>query len=369
MYDNEIKKLKNLKNKIIRSKNNQERLLLINDYFALDAVLTELGYEGEEYEFSNFNKYIERYNKGNIDHITEFLFNYPYIREINREVLRLYQENKFIDINKVDIKNIKEKEVLEFFKDFVASLGDDFYKLLKKLFDEKRIYLKNLDNAAGETFGVNYTDSSYVLINRDDALIRTLILAHEFGHCYHNMISSDTKNLFVLNPKVEIPSVFMEKLFLDALINEPYFKEYGLDYEELFNVSLIDKTKLDMLNYLLIDSGIVGVVADTSGYGLDYVNEFDLSKLINNSEDLKVLENYYPTLDYPLYNMPALISDNLIKMYKQDKKETLKLFKNYLATDYLYTYKEVLDTYLNDLSETGKSFQRTKEYQKKKYHL
>jgi len=114
-------------------------------------------------------------------------------------------------------------------------LGDDYLEMVEKSFKERWIdFPQNLGKSTGGFCSSPYQKGSYILLNWNNKMDETFVLAHELGHAGHFYFAGKHQNYFDNRPSlyfIEAPSTMNELLmgeYLKSQSNDLRFKRWVL---------------------------------------------------------------------------------------------------------------------------------------------
>src|SRR5690554_5746551 len=114
-------------------------------------------------------------------------------------------------------------------------LGDDYLEMVEKSFKERWIdFPQNLGKSTGGFCSTPYQKGSYILLNWNNKMDETFVLAHELGHAGHFYFAGKHQNYFDNRPSlyfIEAPSTMNELLmgeYLKSQSNDLRFKRWVL---------------------------------------------------------------------------------------------------------------------------------------------
>lgn len=355
------KMIEEVRNSLEREKSNSKRFLLSNLYVALYNLLNE---EEQNYENKFFNQ---------IDLILNEYEFYDFLRN-DAEIFSDFSLKTCDRYNKTDFKfyglypenKIKFDEARAIIFDILNDMGIDN---IEKLYDFDEIKYRNLENCEGvciNTFG--FFDGNIVLdekINKMVVFIKALF--HEIGHNYENLFMSSMSSIQQVDRYIycfiEVCSSFFERIALDYLIkNRIYLDDANRDlncyYCDLYDRLLFlgDITSRDDLEDAIYDEE--NILCTTNGFDkeLEFNGEIGLYKY-NYANDIK-------------YGYGALLGEYFFDIYREDKKEGLKIIKNFLSNQGLIDEREMLNSINfaeNDFSFLDNGLSDNTKYMRKRY--
>ncbi|MHA2366198.1 MAG: M3 family metallopeptidase [Candidatus Hodarchaeales archaeon] len=253
------------------------------------------------------------------------------------------------------------EEARDFILDTLSEFDDDFGKIAKRVFDENRVdAFPRLGKRNGAFCADNYANkSSFILLNFNGGFLDVLTLAHELGHAIHASLMYQTQkyyNTLITDVLAESASEFCslivaekmieivddessKRLLLFELISKmanlifvilgrTYFEENV--YQEIENGEFLDKHKFAEL-WNKTEKFVYGdslVFTENDGY-----------KIWTTAPQF-----YYPNFRY--YNYPYSFAELFVLIlyakYKEEGKEFIPKFKNFLRAGSSKTPKEIV---------------------------
>lgn len=369
-YEKEKKLLQQLKTAIRLERDLKRQILLISDFYNIVAYLNKLKVIDPMQEIGNLGVNIDHYyqqlEQEQIAYCDSFINNFDIINDITNKLMAIYQKYplKKIEVtycNPIDIKN-----GMELLYDFFASLGRDFYNLFLKINQEQRISFTSNIYEEGMTYNASYQNGEFIVLRKDSQDFDYEFLsslAHEIGHCYEFEFARGNKKIYPLYLLAEVSALFIQKLFDFYNLDNYDYREKALHsmsvgqsilYERcLSNDFLNHALNNDLVTALDYPTGIFDVISNekTLGY-INYLNS-------------NAIANFPPHLDNYLYVLSDIVANNFFRMYQLDKKEALRLFKQFLKNANTVPFKENMQKYGIDLNESEKIIKEIYVYQKK----
>ena len=204
--------LKEIINKLKSSKNEEERLILFNDYKMIKEVLELYSdFEIPEINSDEFADLLDKANKSKERITKEIYNNLDYLEELYNKLLETFEN--------IDIENLYENyddSNMNIFLDFFRNYGN-MQKLYTKMVSHNQIIV-NEEFGIASSMHIKSLDKHYIFLPESDNIIS---IPHEMGHIYQNsLIDAGTiSDNFI----VEFTSVLMEYTFLD------YYEKYNKD--------------------------------------------------------------------------------------------------------------------------------------------
>ena len=204
--------LKEIINKLKSSNNEEERLILFNDYKMIKEVLELYSdFEIPEINSDEFADLLDKANKSKERITKEIYNNLDYLEELYNKLLETFEN--------IDIENLYENyddSNMNIFLDFFRNYGN-MQELYTKMVSHNQIIV-NEEFGIASSMHIKSLDKHYIFLPETDNIIS---IPHEMGHIYQNsLIDAGTiSDNFI----VEFTSVLMEYTFLD------YYEKYNKD--------------------------------------------------------------------------------------------------------------------------------------------
>jgi len=188
-----------------------------------------------------------------------------------------------------------------------------------------------------------------------------MALAHEIGHCYNFHLNTQSNNFNFWSADCEVGSIFMEMIFNQFVDEYLYGKEYGirclLRRQSLFAEWLnFQRMIVENCEWAKVNgaNSFVGIV------NYKDMTDKDREMLINNKIELSDGEResgYFVicnNISQYRYMISNFIASYLYDIYLSDKKEGLRMLKDYLMLPPGVSLEERLSMY--DI--TGESYKK-----------
>ena len=204
--------LKEIINKLKSSNNEEERLVLFNDYKMIKEVLELYSdFEIPEINSDEYDDLLDKANKSKERITKEIYNNLDYLEELYNKLLETFEN--------IDIENLYENyddSNMNIFLDFFRNYGN-MQELYTKMVSHNQIIV-NEEFGIASSMHIKSLDKHYIFLPETDNIIS---IPHEMGHIYQNsLIDAGTiSDNFI----VEFTSVLMEYTFLD------YYEKYNKD--------------------------------------------------------------------------------------------------------------------------------------------
>ncbi len=275
---------------------------------------------------------------------------YEMVTQLNIETINTF------DLTEFD-KKISDEEAFTLVHDFYLGTDDKFRKLFSKYINEKYTTIKFskderlLDeyDCDGLNFFIDILMKNYILVRDKGGYAKSILLAHEIGHALAFLFHPKSLYTFQDTFLNELPSLFFELAFTDEVIR----KKSGIIGAEHL-ISVLENMTTD-IDYMLLHDTIL------EEWKLNnYKVNNDLYRNIKAKNGLcknVVLESIRTSItDEGGYVFSYIIALYLLKIYRQDKKEALKLLRIVLKMhqeDSLLVFNSVLP----DLNEVRTELQ------------
>jgi len=273
----------------------------------------------------------------------------------------LYPENKL---------NLKTSE--EIVSDIVTDIGfgaDDLYKRLK---DNNNILIKDQDKMGYCINGLGVDDSLIVVDGKIDKMVTYIwCLLHELGHAYENEFMSTMSSsqqicryYYIFS---EVLSSFFARVSLDYMINNRIYLD---DSERLLNAAYSDQ----IYSFLNLKFVIEACLDGKCAHNLSHYQICDHSCYDDFLKKEKRFEVYMDDTgnynDFITYGYGAMLAEYFFDIYKKDKKEGMKMLKNFLSNQALLDDETMLfniDLFNNDFEFLKKGISENHAYMRRKY--
>lgn len=353
-----LEKVKEIRKKLEKEKNNSKRYLLSNLYFTLFQQLSNEERKQEE-------KYLCQ-----MDLILADSCFYDFLKSDNELFQEFFSKcnKKFLenDFNCYELfpnNKLNLKEAKEISYQILDDINPDKLESYNRLYCFDKIHYCDLEAYLGKCCNTfNFLDSTVFLdknIDKQVEFICTFI--HELGHEYENIFMSNMSSLQQISRYsycfVEVMSSFLERIALDYLIKNKIYED---DAQRNINLKYYD------LNYRL------ECLKEASDYAVNDAIIYDFENVINieKTSDDKYKVFYYEYMNDIKYGYGALLGEYFFDIYRQDKKEGLKKIRDFLANQALLDEREMLDTidfFENDYSFLDNGLQENMSYMRKRY--
>lgn len=287
------------------------------------------------------------------------LYNIDLFLECCESYLKLLNEMDFISDNNYNCStNYTLEETTQLLYSFFSSLGDEEYNFIKEYGKNDKIFflnnLKDEETARGQFYNMRSLKKFYIFMKYEGKIDISLMmyLAHELGHAYEYIKSSDRHNKFnnvTTKHMVEITSSFYEYEFLRYLKsnNINMFETIALinlfyNYAKLWCEELNESLNTDM------------IVSNNKLYVLEarikpFINcDYELIKVFREyTDELKPtgkLKYFSADIDNPiLYGIGSYTAFHLSKLKEEDPQYFKKVFNDFLTTRTLMNYSTIIE--------------------------
>jgi len=252
------------------------------------------------------------------------------------------------DFNKIGDCFISKERNVSLVKLFYENLDDElnsyFQEIYKDRYSSIRFLSSNYEgkildsNDYGIDYYINATKKNFIAVRNTQNIGANVCLTHECGHAIHNLMNPE-KNYWDTDYLLwELPSIFMELLNLEE------------------NVGNFDEKIINVYKYSTLCRYYD--FADVFSEQVNFIKYWKKFKYKYDKDTISKINEFYPkeiiddlfqsgfsdSITYPVSYILAL---ELLHIYKQDKKEALKILKK------LMTMPDMFDsyTYANSILE------------------
>ena len=297
-------------------------------------------------------------------------------QKLRNNILKKYDvnqdeiENYFLDIEDIyKFKNYTTDESFEITKDFFGNLDNTFYKYFLKLYKNRY----NLTKVEEEKYDLEHDgccmfveglNKPYIWVSDKAGIQKVNNLIHESGHAITQLQNPEriigAKDYF----GTEIETTFFELIFVND-----YLKDKNEVEQALINLEhlLIDFAEID----LLMNQKIIVSTYNNEKIKLDKElyrrlrTEYNLTR--NNVNNSLMID----TMEYGTYLVAYVVALELLSIYKQDKKEAIKILKS-IIKDYQKDTYITIKKYLQNLphieKEANKIFEKSNKTLNKEFY-
>ncbi len=367
------KKLQELHDKIERMPKCKERLILMLNYVTYCALLRDL-FKKEDFPFTGMEF---RDTKTYVDNQKYFF------SEVNEVMDSLGTVNKlFIKANEINTRYGIDKEIKiddsinpilgeTLVNDFFNTMPDNIKRVYKDVVNGNLCFTNQGESMA---YNVDYFNSAKV---KGYAKLKSyytyMAIAHEIGHCYQYRLNTNGNNFNYIKPDVEVASIFMEIVFNYFVDEKIYDKNYGMNCLFRRQTMFADWLKYQsayLRNSVYLDISDQNELSGLMSY-LDMTeSEKDMLDINMDEVDeelgvIGVKINTY-NLRYTISNLLAIY---FVDIYRQDKKEGLRILNDYLMLPPSITLEEKLNMCDLTGSSYKKMIKKISDYGKSKHYI
>ena len=300
--------------------------------------------------YSN-SRYIEIIKKYNNILERQFQKHETSIDEMGSELIMVTELHK--------LKNYSLDECLEIAKEFFGNLDNTFYRNFLKIYNNRYKLIKESKEANYEHDGVctfvGGLNKPYIWIDNVDGLQKVATLIHELGHA--TMLLNYPDRLVNARDSfgTEIESILFEIIYASEFLDKDNFEKAILNYEYIENY--------ESAKYILIQEKIT---KNFKGTTIDLNKEFyrklkEKYKITHKEIDYSL---YIDAIEYGQYIISYMIALEIYNIFKQDKKEALKILRRFAKEHKNDTY-QTINKYIPDLPNSKKELEnKFKETQK-----
>lgn len=297
-------------------------------------------------------------------------------KEIRDKILSKYKitydqiEEYFLDIDSIyKFKKYTTDECFEIAKDFFGNLDNIMYKNFLKLYKNKYNIIKveeekyDLEHDGCCLF-VEGLNKPYIWISDKEGIQKANNLIHELGHA--TSLLNNPKRIIEAkdNFGTEIESLFCELVFVND-----YLKDKNKVEQAIINLENL------IINYGEIDSLInQKKIVDTLNQEKIKIDKEFYKKIKKEHNLTKNKVNNAIMLDsmtYTTYLVSYMTALELLHIYKQDKKDALKILKS-IINDYQKDTYITIKKYLKDLpnieKDANKIFEKSNKTLNKEFY-
>lgn len=370
MFEDKIRKLNELKNKIALMKDGKEKALLIKDYDnilyflqATDAIKDSSLYSLDYFDYELYDK---RYYKENKKMINDIIENRKELRDIFQKIIDYYHEhNVYTYCNSQGIK-IDKKKMHSVLPSFFWNMGDDVFNLFNKMVSEKRIVKYPKSSRSGVAINTMNSDFAYIIIAYlEDEIDYYVSISHEMGHIYEMYLQKNHPFFVNVYINSEVMSLTFEKLFYYFLVNNNILPIKTIKAkEERYFFNLVHYAVSNLI-FNLYDEGMIKDIDK---------DNLEVSHLLPEEELLKRLQMdcgyvykkiQMINLSSVTYAIGDIISNYFYYLILYDFELGINKLKDFVTNSFNMTIDEIMKKYLNDLTITFDDFDMFLENQKK----
>ena len=222
--------------------------------------------------------------------------------------------------------------VVELTKDFYHSFDQYLYRHFKEIYEsryqtirfQKPAYTSgNSFNGVGDCFYIAGLRKNYIQIDNSRTMSKYLGFIHETGHGIANLVNAANARICDDGLLCETEAVFPE--MVANIEAKDMFDELDIAYFQCLNIStlLTDAKALSL-------HGVILQFWKSNGYKADKKFFEDIKEFcgLNRQEIREILE--ISLNDDGKYILSTIAALEFLHIYREDKKEALKLFKDFL---------------------------------------
>lgn len=218
----------------------------------------------------------------------------------------IYSKINDLSLKMVGFKELKEAECLSIIKEFLISFDSELFEYFKYIIEKNRIHFgKTRINTSYSGLTTLYSENPYIICNQKRFdLISAFIIIHELGHVLNRIKTQNYSHerLLLIPGSLyeEVTPMFLEKIFLDYLIDNDLFKKEAT------------YLKKDSFNELKEYSKLLYLIANMNN--MTYDDEFRLKTSSNKIKNLiKGLNIKY--CEYPIEYLQTLNIKEIIRYF------------------------------------------------------
>lgn len=292
--------------------------------------------------YSRYQRYFEIFNQ----------YNAMRNKILNKYNLTEEQiEDFFFNIEEVyKFKKYSTEECFEIAKEFYGNLDNSMYKNFLKIYKDRYNLVKveenkylNIDGCCTFVEGVN---KPYIWIGNKPGIQKTNTLIHELAHAITQIQNPkrfvEARDLF----GTEIESMFAELIFTNDYLKDKNQVEQALIFLENTFVFFNDIDAL-INQKIIADSYDKDIITIDKELYNNLRKKFNLTK--RNVNDAIMID----MINYGTYVVSYMVALELFHIYRQDKKEAIKILKLFLK-DYQKDTYITIRKYLNNLPNVEK---------------
>ena len=223
-------------------------------------------------------------------------------------------------------------KVVELAKDFYHSFDQYLYRHFKEIYESRYQTIRfqkppytsgNSFKGVGDCFYIPSLRKNYIQIANSRTIAKYLGFVHETGHGIANLVNADNATVSDDNLLCEIEAVFPE--MIANIEAKDIFDELDGAYFQYLNIStlLTDAKALSL-------HGVILQFWKSNGYKADKKFFEDIKEFcgLNHKEIRELLE--VSLVNDGKYVLSTIAALEFLHIYREDKKEALKLFKYFL---------------------------------------
>lgn len=291
---------------------------------------------------------------------------------ISDKVIEKFHEEEFEDYCLYPENKLSLKTSDEIISEIVSDMGLGVDLLYKKLKDNNDILIKDQGKMGYCINGLGIDDSFIVIDEKIDKMVTYIwCLMHEMGHAYENEFMSmmpSTQQIYrYYYIFSEVLSSFFARVSIDYMINNRIYLD---DTQRLLNAAYSDQI-YSFLNLKFVIEAIKDGKCDHNLSHYQILDDTCFDDFAKKEERFEVyLDDKGEYSDFITYGYGGLLAEYFFDIYRKDKKEGMKLLKNFLSNQALLddvTMIENLDLFNNDFEFLKKGLSENHTYMRKKY--
>lgn len=368
-YERELKILEELKIKIQNEKDINIQNVLIDDYFSILSYLEKLKIINANTYVDDLNTdlsfYFDTLHDARIEYCHEFISNINLVKNITTSLMKIYKNYPIKPYDVAYCNPIDIYEGMDILYDFFGDISNEFYEIFKTMAMNSRISIISNISEEGITYDAGCEYGQFIILNGSTKKMDYQVvsaLAHEIGHCYELHVLGNNKRIMPLYLLVEVIALFTQKMFDNYNIENNLFKNEALYNQMIWQGIMYQETLVnDFIHKCLTNN--TGIKLDSYNFSFKYFKNRNSKKYIN-SENKTAINKYQPSLNNYLYVIGDLVANNFVELYKQDKKECLKLLNEFILTNKNMPFSSNLAKFSNHYHETERLIKEVHQFQK-----
>lgn len=353
MFDEEFKKLNELKKQILFMRDSKEKVLLINDYYSIALFLEKMGAieDIKDYYLDSHDeeKYDLIWHKERINLIKNVFSNMDDLYHVFANLIDCYHENNFYGTGNFEVIIVDKAKMGSILDDFFYELGDDIYALFARVIEERRLLVMEDLGSGGYTYNSMHTDLGYIIVpHQANDLNFYLNMVHEFGHLYEMKEEKDNPFIADIHFLCEVVSTLFEKLFIYYLDN------LGIYEKEV--VRLRETRHAFILNHLAVSKFLCELRSIQGGLEIDG-DELIAKVPFSKDEITSILENdcgfvFDRSKKLPIYSIIYAVNDIISTYFFYEilcnKEKGFKELKDFITNMRDIKVHDLINNYLMD---------------------
>ena len=341
MFEDVIKKLNELRNKITIMRDNKEKVLLIKDYYSIALFLEKIGVIKDLYDML--------WNKERISLIKNVFSNMNSLYHVFANLIDCYHENNFYGTGNFESIIVDKEKMSRILDDFFYELGEDIYDLFARVIEEKRLLVMEDLGSGGYTYNSMHTDLGYIIVPyQANDLNFYLAMVHEFGHLYE--MKEEKNNPFIVDIHFlcEIVSTLFEKLFINYLDDLGVYEKEVIRLREIRHAFILNHLAVSKL-ICELNSIQGGVEVDSESLTVDTPFDKDeLTSILENDCGYVFDRSKTPSIYSIIYSINDIISTYFLYQILCDKEKGFKELKDFISNMRDKKVSDLINEYLID---------------------